>query len=328
MQKTSQKLHHITPSGRHRNWRKHRLQSIALAAAYQRLGHGFQMKAERIFNCARRIDFIKQTEGQIGQAVISRYGCKDRLCPGCQSSRSRKNFSELMGLYQHYQKTYPGDRAAMLTLTIPNVSVTTLKEGITSLLLGFRKLSRRKPFEAAVRAWFRALEITHNRKTGLYHPHIHALLLLPPQYFDKQQNHYLKHQQWLKLWQQVMRRPDITHLDIRMLKAHPATNTSQGSSSGMNKAIAEIAKYATKPADIFVPKGGGFTVDERIIFALAYSLKHRRLVAFSKLFQKFRRELTPPLTESEMDELDVYLWLEQPDVQTADYYLHGDSCTD
>ncbi len=326
MTENNQPLHHITPSGKHRNWRKHRLQSIALGAAYKRLGVGFQKKSERVFNCTRRIDFAKPEEEQLGQTVINRYGCKDRLCPGCQSTRSRKNFMELMGLYQHYKNSYPADRAAMLTLTMPNVSIATMKEDISALLTGFRKLTRRKPFEQAVRAWFRALEVSYNQETGLYHPHIHALLLFPPHYFDKQHNFYLNHQQWLKLWQQVMRRPDIKHLDIRMLKAHPLSNPEQGKELAMGKAIAEIAKYATKPADIFIPNGGGYTVDEQVIFALAYTLKHRRLIAFSKVFREFRRELTPSTKESEIDELDVYVWLEQPDVQTVDYFLH-EFCT-
>lgn len=321
MKNTHQKLHHITPSGKHRQWRKHRLQSIALAAAYQRLGKGYQKKAERVFTCARRIDFTKRSEGELGQMVVGRFGCKDRLCPGCQSSRARKNFMELMALYQQYQIAYPADQAAMLTLTMPNVSIATMKEDITALLTGFRKLSRRTAFERAVRAWFRALEVSYNRTTGLYHPHIHALLLFPPHYFDKRHNLYLNHPQWLKIWQQVMRRPDIKHLDIRMLKPHPAS-TGQKTPHGMGKAIAEIAKYATKPADIFIPHGNGFTVEENIIFALAYTLKHRRLIAFSKVFRELRRERAFVETESETDNTDVYLWLEQPDVQAADYYLH------
>ena len=325
MSQNNQPLHHITASGKYRNWRKHRLQSIALGAAYKRLGVGYQKKAERVFMCSRRIDFTKPEDDQLGSTVVNRYGCKDRLCPGCQSSRARKNFMELMKLYQRYHEAYPGDRAAMLTLTIPNVSVATMKEELSALLTGFRKLTRRKPFELAVRAWFRALEVSYNPKTGLYHPHIHALLLFPPHYFDKRHDLYLKHEQWLKLWQQVMRRPDIKHLDIRMLKAHPQDITGNVKSPVMGKAVAEIAKYATKPADIFMPRGNGFAVDEQVIFALAYTLKHRRLIAFSKVFREYRRENKPQITVSEMDDLDVYLWLEQPDVQTADYYLHEDT---
>lgn len=325
MTEDPQTLHHITASGKYRNWRKHRLQSIALGAAYKRLGVGFQKKAERVFMCSRRIDFEKPQDNQMGPTVVNRYGCKDRLCPGCQSSRARKNFMELMQLYQRYHEAYPEDRAAMLTLTIPNVSVATMKEDLSALLNGFRKLTRRKPFELAVRAWFRALEVSYNPNTGLYHPHIHALLLFPPYYFDKRHDVYLKHEQWLKLWQQVMRRPDIKHLDIRMLKAHPQMVDGNIKNPSMGKAIAEIVKYATKPADIFMPRGSGFTVNEQVIFALAYTLKHRRLIAYSKVFREYRRDLKPQRTESEMDDLDVYLWLEQPDVQTADYYLHEET---
>ncbi|MBO6549597.1 MAG: protein rep [Rhizobiales bacterium] len=325
MSEKNQPLHHITASGKYRNWRKARLQSIALGAAYKRIGGGFQKKAERVFMCSRRIDFAKPQDDQMSPTVVNRYGCKDRLCPGCQSSRSRKNFMELMQLYQRYHEAYPEDRAAMLTLTIPNVSVATMKEELSALLNGFRKLTRRKSFELAVRAWFRALEVSYNPNTGLYHPHIHALLLFPPYYFDKRHDVYLKHEQWLKLWQQVMRRTDIKHLDIRMLKARPETGDGNIQNPSMGKAIAEIAKYATKPADIFMPRGNGFAVDEQVIFALAYTLKHRRLIAYSKVFREYRRDQNPQKTESEMDDLDVYLWLEQPDVQTADYYSHEET---
>ena len=77
------------------------------------------------------------------------------------------------------------------------------------------------------------------------------------------------------------------------------------------------------------PSGFALTVLSQmgvlIIFALAYTLKHRRLVAYSKVFREYRRDQNPQKTESEMDDLDVYLWLEQPDVQTADYYLHEEA---
>lgn len=317
MTKQLQKLHHITASGKYRNWKKHRYQAIALASAYKQLGVGFHKKSERVFSCARSIDFNKLEPDKSGQSVRNRYGCKDRLCPGCQSSRSRKTFMELLQLYELYHLEYPNDRAAMLTLTVPNVPAHAMQGELSALLTGFRKLSRRKPFARAVRAWFRALEVTYNPKTKTYHPHIHALLLFHPNYFDKSQALYLHHSQWLTLWQQVMRRPDIKLLDIRVLRA----SSKQVTDKAMASAIAEVAKYATKPADIFIPVGKGYTVNPLIILALSKTLKHRRLIAFSGLFRELRREMTRPEFQPSRDDPDRYFWLDATSEMEADYYL-------
>ncbi len=323
MTENLQKLHHITASGKYRNWKKHRYQAIALASAYKQLGTGYQKKSERVFSCARGIDFNKPEPDKSGQSVRNRYGCKDRLCPGCQSSRSRKTFMELMKLYEHYHLEYPHDRAAMLTLTVPNVPAHALQGELSALLTGFRKLSRRKPFENAIRAWFRALEVTYNPKTQTYHPHIHALLLLHQNYFDKKHELYLHHSQWLALWQQVMRRPDIKLLDIRVLRApsNQVTDKAMASDKTMASAIAELAKYATKPADIFIPIGKGYTVNPLIILALAKTLKHRRLIAFSGLFRDLRREMPQPEFQPSEDDPDRYFWLDATSEMEADYYL-------
>ncbi len=317
MTEKHKKLHHITASGKYRNWKKHRYQAIALASAYKQLGTGFHKKSERVFSCARGIEFNQPEKDKPGQSVRNRYGCKDRLCPGCQSSRSRKTFMELMKLYEHYHFEYPSDRAAMLTLTVPNVSAHALQSELSALLTGFRKLSRRKPFQNAVRAWFRALEVTYNPKTKTYHPHIHALLLLHPNYFDKKHALYLHHSQWLALWQQVMKRPDIKLLDIRVLRA----SSNQVIEKGIASAIAELAKYATKPADIFIPVGKGYRVNPLIILALAKTLKHRRLIAFSGLFRELRREMPSPEFQPSGDDPDRYFWLDATSEMEADYYL-------
>jgi len=329
MNQALQKLHHVTASGKYRNWKKHRYQAMALASAYKQLGPDFYKKSERVFGCARGIDFNKPEPDKSGQSVRNRYGCKDRLCPGCQSSRSRKTFMELLQLYEHYHLEYPDDRVAMLTLTVPNVPAHAMQGELSALLTGFRKLSRRKPFLNAVRAWFRALEITYNPKTQTYHPHIHALLLFHPDYFDKQHALYLHHSQWLALWQQVMRRPDIKLLDIRVLRAcsNKVTDKAIVSDKAMASAIAEIAKYATKPADIFIPVGKGYTVNPLIILALAKTLKHRRLIAFSGLFRELRREMPRPEIQPSKDDPDRYFWLDETSESEADYYLYQQSLT-
>lgn len=317
---TPQRLHHITPGNKYRDWRKHRNQAFALSMAYRSLGPAFQKKADRVFTCARRIDLSPKEPDEIGQSVLNRYGCKDRLCPGCQSSRGRRNFSELYQVYELYRKSNPNDFPAMLTLTVPNMHAHQLKERLSELLIGFRRLTRRKAFHQSVNAWFRALEVTYNAKKQTYHPHIHTLLMLQPKYFDKDKDFYVQHSEWLAIWQKVMKRQDIKHLDIRLLRPHPADPNDRT----MSKAIAELAKYSTKPADIFIPtKGGGYRVEPQIIHALHYTLKRRRLTAYSGPFKDLRSELpAQEFRPLEDDQMDIYLWEDESDELPPDYYLH------
>ncbi len=324
MTQVPERLHHVTHSNKYRDWRKHRNQALALSMAYRSLGPDFQKKADRVFSCARRIDLSPKEPGEIGQSVLNRYGCKDRLCPGCQSSRGRRNFMELYQVYEQYHKANPSEFPAMLTLTVPNMYANQSQEALTELLSGFRRLTRRKAFHQAVNAWFRALEVTYNAEKQTYHPHIHTLLMLQPKYFDKDQDFYLQHHDWLVFWQKVMKRQDIKHLDIRLLRPHPADPNDRT----MSKAIAELAKYATKPADIFIPtRGGGYTVNARVIHALHLTLKCRRLIAYSKSFKDLRAEL--PATKfqpREDDDMDIYLWEDEPDGLLPDYYRHQGQC--
>ena len=51
-----------------------------------------------------------------------------------------------------------------------------------------------------MRSWFRSLEVTYNKDRDDYHPHFHALLMVPHHYFYKDRGLYIPHEKWLDLW--------------------------------------------------------------------------------------------------------------------------------
>ena len=70
-----------------------------------------------------------------------------------------------------------------------------------------------------MRSWFRSLEVTYNKDRDDYHPHFHALLMVPHHYFYKDRGLYIPHEKWLDLWKKSMRDDRITQVDIRKVKS-------------------------------------------------------------------------------------------------------------
>src|SRR5262249_5679077 len=96
--------------------------------------------------------------------------------------------------------------------------------------------------------WVRAVEITRGCD-GNAHPHYHALLMVPPLYF---QGAYLKQRKWAFLWQDCLRVNYCPIIDVRTVKADYNPNW-QGSLSAPYKiwgAIVESLKYSIKVSDM------------------------------------------------------------------------------
>ena len=80
----------------------------------------------------------------------------------------------------------------------------------------------------------KAIEITYNAVQDTYHPHIHAIFAVRPSYFK---TGYLTRKAWRDLWQAVMQLDYSPQVDVRAI-------------SGREKAVAEMAKYPVKTADL------------------------------------------------------------------------------
>jgi plasmid rolling circle replication initiator protein Rep len=180
---------------------------------------------------------------------------------------------------------YPTYRFLVLTLTIPNTAADELREGVDVLLQGWDRLTRRVEVKRAISGSFRALETTYNAESNSWHPHIHALLLVPARYFT---TNYIKRDRWLQMWQESTRISSITQLDIRPVK-------NKGSSHETLAAVAaEVAKYAVKPA----PRGGDHPyiratneATDMAVEQLLSGLKGRRLTQFGGVLRDIHKEL-------------------------------------
>ncbi len=279
---TGEVLEDLRRSGKPRPWRLSKSQSLVLAAAYQALG---ELKyAERVNECGSYLWFLECFSGHERKLKRANF-CEKRLCPMCAWRRSLLLAYQVRRVAHAALERHPKLRFILLTPTIPNMPAESLSEGITALLEGWRRLTERAEVRRVIEGSFRAVEVTYNKSRGDYHPHIHALLAVPPKYFDG--HNYLSRDRWLDLWRESTRMPEVTQLDVRTVKPK---GSGEDALAG---AAAEVAKYAVKSGrgddSAFIRRTMQDTATA--VSALHKGLRGRRLVQYGGLLRELHREL-------------------------------------
>jgi plasmid rolling circle replication initiator protein Rep len=262
------------------DWRTFKLKSTAVSHA---MNYTDEVRSERILDCGSLLAFGVSNSGE--KRLIKAYFCKDRMCPACQKRRSLVVFHQVKDVCLSLQSEYKSTRYLLLTLTVPNVSAADLSDEIKKMNKAWASLSRKVEFKKSIWGWFKALEITHNKKTNTYHPHFHVLLAVPAKYFKGQ--NYINHSRWLELWQMAMKNDYITQVDVRRVKPNP-----KRSGSTIEAAAAEVGKYATKPSD-YIKKlsKDRYVADPTVVGELAEILKFKRLIAFGGRMKEHYQKL-------------------------------------
>jgi plasmid rolling circle replication initiator protein Rep len=159
-------------------------------------------------------------------------------------------------------------------------------------------LIRYKRVKTILRGFFKALEITYNKAVDTYHPHIHAVLAVPKNYFISRD--YIKRDEWLSLWRKSMKNPRITQVDIRKAKDKRDLKLGDTAVNTLSSAVAEIAKYAVKSSsylffDEKLLKNGVYLPNEeltdKVVSVLVPALAGRRLCSFGGCFLKAHQAL-------------------------------------
>ena len=290
-------------TGKERPWKVYKQLSKFLAEACQHLG--YERLGVRIDRCADRLWFLECMESEEHPKKLKFANfCGHRLCPNCQWRRSMRQFHTSLELAQKVLERHPALKFVFLTLTVPNVSLRGLSGRIDGLFESWQRLTQRKEVRSAVKGYLRTLEVTYNHQRDDWHPHIHAVLVVPSSYFKT--DLYITQQRWLELWQQSTRMPQITQVDIRKIK------TNKKGVDPLVLGFAEASKYGLKPwstsSKISVNrllkkkrisrnlKGHAWlreTVEEtaEVVGQLIAALEHRRLVQVGGILRDIKREL-------------------------------------
>ena len=178
----------------------------------------------------------------------------------------------------------------MLTLTQRNVPSDQLSEEISRVLSGWNSLRRRQEFRS-VTGWLRTVEVTRNNRPGpwrgTWHPHIHALLAVPPEYWTEG---YVSQKRWRELWMEVMGLDYNPRVEVHRVK-------QRNNGDSLDAAAREVAKYTVKDSDLI---GDGSDVIGRVA-TLDKALKGRHLLAWGGELRKIAKRVVPNVPEGEDD---------------------------
>jgi len=248
-----------------------KVNTMKLADAYYELD--LTGRAIRVRECGTYFEFkVTEEKSKVSRANF----CKDRLGPMCNWRRSLKIYGQVSQIMDVVEKT--GLKFIFLTLTVRNCKSDELPITVDKLLQGWRYLyNQNKEFKKIAKGTIRTLEVTRNKKTGEYHPHLHVIIAVKSDYFS---NGYISQIKWSKLWQDACDLEYRPIVDVRRI--------TEKEDTGIIGAVAEISKYAVKDSDYL--EGEKDEVKANVSHLL-YALTRRHLCSFTGIFGDVRRSL-------------------------------------
>lgn len=250
--------------------------NLIISTAYNHLG--YDKKAINVAECGTFLEYhIYSDKARLNAANF----CKDRFCPMCNWRRSLKIYGQVSAIMDKLQED--NYRFLFLTLTVKNVFNYDLPNEIDALQKGWANLVKQKKFKNVVCGSFRSLEVTKNKLTGQYHPHLHIVLAVRPSYFTR---NFIKQIEWSNMWK------SCCQLDYSPV-VHIETVKSKGSDEkkkSISNAVAEVAKYAVKDTDIIGNDGDISSIAETLKDLMS-ALTNRKLCSYTGCFKDVRKQL-------------------------------------
>jgi len=255
-------------------WRPKKKQALVLARSFHRLGK--HKKANRVWWCSYELEF--RVEPETGRKRLEKAGfCRERLCSMCAWRRSLKTFHQVSKVMDEVERRHKNLQPIFLTLTVKNCEGSGLADTLDMMFNGWGLLRKHRKIKRVVHGWFRALEVTYNRKDDTYHPHFHAILLVDKSYFKGKD--YMQTTDWVQMWRTACALDYDPICDIRKVRV----------SKGKYKAVAEIAKYTVKDSD-YLHKDNNKLTDE-LVSILSSALSGRQLHGFGGVMRVIAKEL-------------------------------------
>lgn len=275
-------------------WRFRKVKTVRLAELYDLAG--MPVQAERARTCATWVQFAEAQDG--GKQLMAANFCQLRMCPMCSARRAKKSAFKLSQVLDMVEAVH-GAKFLFVTLTMKNVPGSELGAALIQLTEAWNRLLKQRHMERVVRGWFRAIEITRKKKG--YHPHLHIIFAVSPDYFSKDNRKaggYLHQADLIDRWQKALRVDYRPSVDIRTAKGKAGTGEAIKTSGG--RAALEAAKYAVKDEEYIDPK---LPEQEAVQILTDYTvaLHRRRLTAFGGWMKDAARALDADNLEDDSD---------------------------
>lgn len=263
-------------SPKDRPWDQHRSQAEDVTAIYASAVE-FSRLAERVEQCSRVLGFAWSPErgdpSVLTLKLREAFFCRVRHCPVCQWRRSRMWIARFLQAVPEVLLKYPKARLVFLTVTRKNVSVDQLRPTLRDMSKAWDRMRKRKEF-GVVLGWIRTVEVTRG-EDGSAHPHYHALLMVPGDYFRRASGKYINRGEWMKAWRDALRVDYDPIVHVVAVKPKRAVLRVAGETlptgAGWIEAARETLKYAVKPSDM--------TTDPKWFLEITRQLHKLRFIA-------------------------------------------------
>lgn len=269
---------HLQPWHGYNSTAKAKLQSRKLAAIYYRAGastndDSYTRRGQRVTMCH---DVVATSNGHI----VAAWACEDRLCPLCAIRLSRRIAANARIVLTRALEG--GRRAYLLTLTQLNCDAQTLPQRVTDMLSAWHKiLHDMRGQRKYIAGYARTLEITIGRD-GMYHPHMHAIMLLEADApLELTRARY-----WAQLWQRYMATSEYQGATLPICDIRPIRPNRRKHLSSPAAAAAEVAKYTAKASKILMRSDAY----DRIL-AIDAAIRGRRLRTYGGVWRAIRAEM-------------------------------------
>lgn len=317
----SETLVDLSSTGRPRPWVKHKQSNEKLSNVYDFLNS--RSKSKRLEECGSMLVFEECPEGHHKRLKYA-YFCKQRLCAMCAWRRSLFVYHQFLMVAHEVIKKFPDYQFIFITLTVKNCPEERLSKEITHLIESFDRLRGYKRFNS-IKGTFRTNEVTYNPLNKDYHPHIHAIGVVPPSYFT---HGYISQEELIQLWKKALQVDYEPNVDIRKVRSKrsgvPTVNESlleleNSFDTSLSSAAAEVAKYSVKVSDIIESKpkptdspemvkarlslSNDIKHQASVIDTLDNALNRRRMISYTGVFK------------------DAYKALNQKDVEDSDFIV-------
>ena len=190
--------------------------------------------------------------------------CRERLCYVCAWRRQARFMAQMFPVIDLLCKQ--GFQFLFATLTIKNKSYTELQSAIDALMMGYEKLRHRRKVARGWAGMVRSVELTYNSKQDSFHPHIHILIAVRPEYFNRN-DLYISQVELAEIWRDCLGVEYIPVVDIRKVDS-------------TDKACVETLKYSLKP-------GKAKQAFDAFFYILICFFMINNLIYFTKFFSSY-----------------------------------------
>ena len=250
---------------------------------------------------------------EVKQSYEGVHWCRVRWCPVCMAAKENKWMAKFLKAFGSKPRLADDPQFIFMTLTVKNCKLLDLRATVTHMNKAWTKMNLRT--DSPIEGYLRSLEITaqisRDDETKFHriddeimvHPHFHAILAVPSNYFEGWYKNYHSFEKWRAVWKKAL---SCDYDPIIYVKRIKPVVTETGNNS-MIKAVAETFKYCIKPAE-FVDFGEDSTDYLRGITDQMHNLK---AVTVGGYFKKY-------ISQSELDKIDETLEFDEAEGQVGE----------